>query len=325
MDDLTQDTADGGTTNELQGAIAAFFAQAQPEPRRVFHGRGQLYPGFEHVCVDWFSPVVLITAYAAVDNIDNLRRWIVGADKHGQVETIIVQHRDSHGAPSEVLHGPACEKTIVQEAGLSFEIHPGVKQNAGLFLDTRLLRQWLRDNAHGRNVLNLFAYTCTLSVAALAGGATGVTNVDISKTSIAWGRRNHELNNQDQRQIVPIPHNLFTSWGRVRKYGRYDLVIIDPPTRQRGSFDAERDYGSVLRKLEKCINSGALIVAALNSPFLDWDYLHGLLAKHLPAAVMQETIAAAPEFADRDPDKGLKIAVYRWPGTDNDGQNLALT
>lgn len=315
MQDITEHKPGLADCNdsELRTRIAEFFAHPQIEARRIFHGRGQRFPGLEHVCVDWFKPVVLISAYAPVSNAQTLRQWILDADQHRQVETIILQHRDSTGSPSEVLHGPACDNTVVEEAGLKFEVHPGVKQNAGLFLDTRLLRQWLRDHARDRNVLNLFAYTCTLSVAALAGGASRVTNVDISKTSIAWGQRNHRLNDQDERQIVPVPHNLFTSWGRVRKYGRYDLVIIDPPTRQRGSFDAERDYGSVLRKLGKCLNPGALIVAALNSPFLDWSYLHGLLAKHLPEAIYQETIAAPPEFADRDPDKGLKIAVYRMP------------
>lgn len=294
-------------------ALRDFFAVQQPEARRVFHGRGHCYPGLEHLCIDWYCPVLLVSNYSehAVDEtlLDTIRQM----DSARQIHSIVVQQRNVIGAPAETRWGEAVEEVIVQENGLRFEVHPGRRQNAGLFLDMRLMREWLRNQCGDCNVLNLFAYTCSLSVAALAGGARQVVNVDVSKPSIAWGSRNHQLNGQDARQVKTVPHNLFTSWRRIQQYGRYDLVIIDPPTRQRGSFDASKDYAAVLKKLPKLLNPGGRFVAALNSPFLGADFVLEQVQRILPEAELLERLPIAPEFPEADPEKGLKIFLFSLP------------
>jgi 23S rRNA (cytosine1962-C5)-methyltransferase len=298
-------------TFDLQQAIGDFFAVEQTDARRIFHGRGQLYPGLEHICLDWFSPVLLITAYRAIEDVAALLATIRAADKQMQVATIILQKRYLRGAPAELLSGAEMANTVVTEGSLLFEVHPGQQQNAGLFLDMRPLRDWLQQHARGKNVLNLFAYTCSLSVAALAGGASKACNVDISKTSIKWGEQNHRLNQQGPEQIKSIPYNLFRSWGRIQQYGRYDLVLIDPPSRQRGAFDVEKNYGAVLRKLSKLCSANADVIATINSPFLASDYLLEQFEKNAPEATLIGTIPAAPEFADKYPERGLKICHFR--------------
>ena len=55
-------------------------------------------------------------------------------------------------------------------------------------------RDWLLQNAAGKRVLNLFAYTCSLSVAAIHGGAEEVINLDMASAALATGRKNHQLN-----------------------------------------------------------------------------------------------------------------------------------
>jgi 23S rRNA (cytosine1962-C5)-methyltransferase len=302
---------------QLDNRLRTFFSQPQPDARRIFHGRGRCYPGLEQLCIDWFAPIVLITSYQTVEQPALLLQAIQQHDRLQQVETVLLQRREIRGAPTEVLAGKESDSTLVKEDGLVYEVHPGRRQNAGLFLDTRLLRCWLRQHSKDCNVLNLFAYSCSLSVAALAGGARTVTSVDISKTSISWGMRNHLHNKQDPDRIRMLPHNLFTSWGKIKQLGPYELVIIDPPTRQRGAFNADRDYGTVIRKLAKCLSPGARIVAVLNSPFHKADFLHKLFARHLPAATYSESISAAPEFEESEADKGLKICVFSLPFEDD--------
>lgn len=302
-------------TDVLSEKLRQFFAAEQPEARRIFHGRGHCYPGLEHLCLDWFGPVVLISTWQAVDNADDLKAVILAADVHDQVKTIVLQHRHITQAPAETLYGPDPGRVIVTAQGLKFEVNPGRRQHAGLFLDTAPLRQWLLENSDGKNVLNLFAYTCALSVAALAGGASAVTSVDMAKPAIAWGMRNHLLNGQDPARIHNVPHNVFKSWGKVKQFGRYDLVIIDPPTRQRGSFEAERDYKSVVRRLPKLCNPGAMVIAALNSPFLDRDYLAGLFAQAVPDARLETWMPVDEAFEEKYPERGLKIARFRMPET----------
>ena len=65
----------------LQQAIGEFFSIDQEEALRIFHGRGQLYPGLEHVCIDWFKPLVLITAYVEIVEVEELVAYIIAADK----------------------------------------------------------------------------------------------------------------------------------------------------------------------------------------------------------------------------------------------------
>ncbi len=295
----------------LAQAASAFFAGPQPDTRRVFHGRGHLYPGLEHLSVDWFAPVVLITSYQDIEDTGALRDAILGNDPHGQIESVMLQYRKQKGTPIHCLSGETINHCIVTEHGLKYEVQPGVNQNAGLFLDMRPLREYLMQYSEGKNVLNLFAYTCSLSVAAMAGGARQVANVDMSKPSINWGLRNHLLNNQDPNKVRAVPHNLFRSWGRIKQFGRYDTVIIDPPTRQRGSFDAEKNYGAVLKKLKQLTAPGATIIATVNSPYLTDDFLLHQFERYAPQCRFVTMMPRSPEFEDQFPEKALKIYQYR--------------
>lgn len=294
-------------------ACEAFFALPRAETRRIFHGRGQLHAGLEHLSVDWFKPVVLISSYQDIDNIDALLKAVTDADPDHQVRTVLLQFRKRKGTPCECLYGEDLRHCIVQENSLRFEVQPGVNQNAGLFLDMRPLREWLTRHTDGRNVLNLFAYTCSLSVAAIAGNARQAVNVDMSKPSIRWGERNHLLNDQDMGRVKSIPHNLFRSWGRIKQFGRYDVILIDPPTRQRGSFDTEKNYGAVLKKLGQLSAPGADIIATVNSPYLSEDFLPNQVQRFAPRCEFRSMIPASPEFADRFPERALKIYHFTLP------------
>lgn len=294
----------------LTEAAEAFFAEAQSETRRIFHGRGHLHPGLEHLSVDWFSPVVLITSYQDIEDTAPLLEAIKSADKHQQIQSVMLQYRKQKGTPTETLFGDIINHCVVEEHGLKYEIQPGVNQNAGLFLDMRPLRAWLMAESAGKNVLNLFAYTCSLSVAALAGNARQVVSVDMSKPSIRWGQRNHELNDHDLRAVKSVPHNLFRSWGRIKQFGRYDTVLIDPPTRQRGSFDAEKNYGAVLKKLKQLTAPNATVIATVNSPYLTDDFLRHQFERYAPQCRFVGMMDRSEEFQDQFPEKALKIYRY---------------
>src|SRR3546814_19144674 len=98
----------------------------------------------------------------------------------------------------------------------------------------RYVRRWVQGNAQGKRVLNLFAYTCGFSVAEIAGGAEHVVNLDMSSAALTRGRENPRLNGHDLSRVSFLGHDLFKSWGKVRKLGRYDLIIIDPRSEEHG-------------------------------------------------------------------------------------------
>lgn len=304
--------------SEASGQLAVVLAACQarwcPGPdtaRRLFHGRGHVYPGLEDLVVDRFGSVLLVGCFG--ENMARARRLAVLLfESLAGVTGVAVQQRQGRATRAEVICGDVAEELVVQEAGLNYLVQPLRNQNVGLFLDMAPTRDWLRHSARDKRVLNLFSFTCAFSVAALAGGAKHVVNNDMSKPSLDWGRKNHALNDQDLRKVSMLPHNLFKSWLKIREYGPYDIIIIDPPTNQRGSFNAEKQYGQILKRLPEFAAANATIIACLNSPFLNTDYLPGQMARWCPRATLMETMPASEDFPERFPDRGLKIYRYAF-------------
>ena len=299
---------------QVRRRLAEIDDHDQTDLVRLFHGRGKTYLGFDDLTVDLLGPVVLIGLFAdkdpqAIDFAHALKDEVPLS-----VEAVLVQHRRGRQTEAELVWGALPESVVGREAGLSYLLHPNRNQNIGVFLDAAPLRRWVRDNAEGANVLNLFAYTCGFSLAALAGGARQVVNNDMSKTALDWGRANHELNGHDPRSVRYVPHNLFKSWWKLKQFARYDLIVIDPPTNQRGSFNAEKDYATMLKRLPDLAAPGAKIVACLNSPFLDFSFLENQIRRWAPKAQIRQRLPASPDFPEAEPERALKVVLCEWSG-----------
>lgn len=286
---------------------------AAGEARRLFHGRGHMFPGLEHLSVTGWPPYLQIALHSDVDEgfVNGLLQGVVEALPG--LEGVVLQRRDGRRTRSEVCVGQIPDDVLVREHDLKYWIQPKRNQNVGLFLDMGHVRADLAKSWPGKRVLNLFAYTCAFSVHAVAHGARQVVNNDMSKNALAIGARNHESNGHDMRSVRTIPHNLFKSWWKVRQFGPYDIVIVDPPTNQRGSFVAEKSYGQVLKRLPDMMNEGGLIVASLNSPFLGTDFLENQMARWVPTARKVLRYPAHPDFPDAYPERALKVIKYRLP------------
>jgi 23S rRNA (cytosine1962-C5)-methyltransferase len=141
---------------------------------------------------------------------------------------------------------PVPEPLIAVEDDLRFEIGTDPRHDFGLFLDGREARALVRALAGGRLVLNLFAYACGFGVAARAGGARDVVNVDPERSYLGWGRRNAALNGTDFRVIPDTAQAFLRRWHRRAERGtaeRFDLVVADPP-----AFGVGRGDARILRK-----------------------------------------------------------------------------
>jgi 23S rRNA (cytosine1962-C5)-methyltransferase len=84
--------------------------------------------------------------------------------------------------------GEAGERLVVEEQGLKFWVNLGDYLDTGLFMDHRLTRARVRDEARGKRFLNLFCYTGAFTVYAAAGGAASTLSVDLSNTYLDWLR-----------------------------------------------------------------------------------------------------------------------------------------
>jgi 23S rRNA (cytosine1962-C5)-methyltransferase len=66
--------------------------------------------------------------------------------------------------------------------------------DSSLYLDTRLLRAWASEHLGGKRVLNTFAYTGSLGVAAQAGGAARVVQLDLNRRFLNLAKDSYTLN-----------------------------------------------------------------------------------------------------------------------------------
>lgn len=282
------------------------------QTQRLFHGRGHAYTGFEHISVDWFSPVVLITLYKEVDSqwLTELAQWL--NENIDGCQSVQVQYRCRSMAPQEILIGEDIQQTVVEEQGRKYHIRFGRSQNHGLFLDMLNGRDWLQANAENKKVLNLFSYTCAFSVAALAGGASEVVNVDLSKASLSVGRENHKLNQQDLSKVKFQGIDIFKSFGRLKKLGPFDILVCDPPSFQKGSVNIQRDYGKILRRLPDFMASGSELLLCLNSPDLDENFLKQQVEEYCPRCQFKEQLSNPEVFKEAHQGKGLKVLRYQF-------------
>lgn len=295
-------------------------ALTQPplETRRLFHGRGRRWPGLEQLTVDWLQGIVLVSLFKEPppEQLTALQHLLTQLGESPEwassgARSLALQHRYLPTSDVQWLVGEAQEQAILTENGLHYRIDLGRKQNNGLFLDMRYGRDWVRENAQGRRVLNLFAYTCGFSVAAIAGGAAHVVNLDMSRAALSRGRENHHLNGHDLGKVSFLGHDLFKSWARVTRDGPYDMVIIDPPSFQKGSFALTRDYGKILRRLPELLSAEGYVLACVNDPDIGSDFLIAGMASEAPELRFERRLDNPPEFPDVSHEGGLKVLLFR--------------
>ena len=231
------------------------------QARRIYHGRGSRDDVSRFCHLDAYWPVMLITGYCPLScaDIDFFKKIFKEKFNALGFSHLVYQDRSSTIASNHFLVGEPLNESLIFRGYSQFKIKFN-SQNVGYFPDMETGRKWLDGHARGKRVLNLFAYSSTLSVVALVAGAEHVVNVDMSKSALSLGRENHLLNGVHKKASF-LPLNILKSWSRIKKPGPYDLIIIDPPSFQKGSFVAEKDYCKVISRIPDLADPGADILA----------------------------------------------------------------
>lgn len=159
----------------------------------------------------------------------------------------------------------------VQEAGLKFLVNLSDYVDTGLFLDHRNTRQMVREEASGKDFLNLFAYTGSFSVYAAAGGATSTTTVDLSKNYLSWAAKNMAANGYHgtKYQFIPSDSIEFLQMAVDQPRQRFDLAVVDPPTfsnskRTERDWDVQTRHVELLRSVGAVMRPGGVIYFSTN-------------------------------------------------------------
>jgi 23S rRNA (cytosine1962-C5)-methyltransferase len=118
----------------------------------------------------------------------------------------------------------------ISENGCSFQVDVHRGHKTGFYLDQSRNRAAVTALAAGREVLNCFAYSGGFGIAALAGGARFVVNLDASRQALALAAANFALNGYGDAHYENLCGDAFDVLRRLQETGRrFDMVILDPP------------------------------------------------------------------------------------------------
>jgi 23S rRNA (cytosine1962-C5)-methyltransferase len=240
-----------------------------------------------------------------------------GADKGAARRTATAAPAGGASVKDVVLGEEPPAKWMVLEGGIPYEIHLRGGYNVGLFTDMREHRAGLLRFVRGARVLNTFAYTGSLSLAAARGGARAVTSVDLAAGPLAWARENFRLSGLDPE----APHlrweicDVFKFLERERAAARedprrdpYDVVILDPPTvsgARATSWAQKRDYPELIAAAAGLMPGGGHLWISSNT--------HGGpgIMKHVEAGLkLARRRGSVLELGGLPPDYPTPIA---WP------------
>jgi len=160
---------------------------------------------------------------------------------------------------------------VVRENGLSFWVNLTDYIDSGLFMDHRPARAMIRNMSASKNVLNLYCYTGSFTVYALAGGALHVTGVDLSNTYLDWAQRNIALNSLDHTLYRGVRSDAAAFLAaEADRSARYDIIILDPPTfsnsaKMEGFLDTARHWPELVASCLAVLAPAGTILFSTNA------------------------------------------------------------
>lgn len=266
-------------------ARAALMNDAHDAAVRLFNGFTE---GAPDLVVDLYGATAIIHNYAdpasagtalvqvAMDVLRARLPWL---------RAIIAKTRRSklaHEQRGQVLFGDTVDQQV-SEHGIKYAVDLLMNRDASLYLDTRNLRAWALRELRGKTVLNTFAYTGSLGVAALAGGATQVAQLDRNGAFLNVARASYALNHLPIRKKDFLVGDFFAQISALNKaHKRFDCIFLDPPffaTGHGGTVDLVGDSARLINKVRPLIPEGGRLVAINNALFVSGQaYLDTLTA-----------------------------------------------
>ena len=297
---------------KLKEIISDNLKDKSVELKRVFHGRGNFYDDYNYLVVDSINDVLLATFFEKIDEKieTSLIKILDEIYATKGFKSLIIQRRYLKENMNEIFRGKLPQNTIAIENALKYNINFS-NQNIGIFPDMKIGREFIQNICKDKNILNLFSYTCAFSVAAISAGASKVVNVDMSKSALTIGRENHRINNLDTKKVKFMPYDILKSWSRIKKEGPYDIIIIDPPSFQKGSFAATRDYEKIIKRLDELAAQKCVILSCLNAPELDTNFIKNIFSEFASNFCFEKRLENLDTFPAIDDEKALKNLVFK--------------
>ncbi|HXF41341.1 MAG TPA: class I SAM-dependent methyltransferase [Blastocatellia bacterium] len=265
------------TTEPIEMAFAcraAFFDERHETAFRLFNGFTE---GNSNLAIDLYARTLVIHNYAenseqGLASVQAAQQFLL--ERLPWIQAVVVKTRNSQDAQEKrgrLVYGETADRKIL-ENGVWYAIDPMLNRDASLYLDTRNVRLWASNRLKAKSVLNTFAYTGSLGVAALAGGATRVVHLELNRRFLNVAKTSYTLNG------FPINKSDFQTgdfWPRVNRFKadgeRFDCVFLDPPiysATTRGVVDLAQNYTRLVNKVRPLIIHDGYLVAINNALFV---------------------------------------------------------
>jgi 23S rRNA (cytosine1962-C5)-methyltransferase len=306
---------------------------------RLFHGSVEGEPG---LTVDRYGDALLVQTFhrpLAPSELAALEAFYAGA-----FPGLPVFYNDRSQSNSRIANtlppeqvAAAHELRTFQEMGVNYRFqarHAG--QDPWLFLDLRAGRRRVMQEIAGKSLLNVFAYTCGVGIAAAKAGARHVVNVDFSESSIAIGKENGHLNDLPIR-VRFVKSDAFAALRQFSGQGQaqmvrgkrmppfpkldahqFDVVFLDPPRYAKSPFgvvDLVNDYAALFKPALLCTAEGGTLICCNNVAEVSREAWLDLLERsaHKAGRGFREVEWITPEadFPSLDGQAPLKIALLR--------------
>lgn len=262
----------------LENAIAsrqALFQASHESAFRLFNG---FYEGYPDLALDVYGRTLVIHNYAdnptqnnddivqdAIQHLQTTLNWL----RAGVLKTRNSVIQEEKKGILVFGDKPA---TKIKEHGVWYAINLTMNRDTSFYLDTRHLRKWLIDNTQGKSVLNTFAYTGSLGVAAMAGGASLVVQTDRNGRFLNLAKDSCSLNGFPIHKKDFIAQDFFPTVAKFKSTKQFfDCVIMDPPffsTTAKGKVDLENDSTRLINKVRPLINDGGTLIAINNALYV---------------------------------------------------------
>jgi 23S rRNA (cytosine1962-C5)-methyltransferase len=253
---------------------APLFDPAHRSAFRLFHGFRE---GEPDLVIDLYASTLVFHNYAeqpahgmalvqqAKDFLLSHYPWLSA----GVIKTRVGKTQEERRG--RLLFGGEPDRRI-QENNVWYAIDLTMNRDASFYLDTRNLRRWLKENTKGQTVLNAFAYTGSLGVAAAAGGAVRVVHLDRYRKFLNLAKESHTLNGFPIQDSDLIASDFFPATARFKQNGElFDYVIIDPPffsTTSKGTVDQVNESARLINKVRPLVRDGGTLVALNNALYV---------------------------------------------------------
>jgi 23S rRNA (cytosine1962-C5)-methyltransferase len=275
---------------------------------RLIHGESDGWPG---LVLDRYDTTLVLKLYTAAW-LPRLDDTLALLKENAPGERVVLRlsrniqaaaETQFHHSDGQVLHGlPPTGPVVFQESGLRFEADVLRGQKTGFFLDQRENRREVETLARGRRMLNAFSFSGGFSVYAARGGATAVTDLDISAHALAAAQRNFALN-KNFPGVAACHHDTVQGdafdW-LAAATAKFDLVVLDPPSLAKRATERE----GALRAYERLATLGIARLAP------NGILVAGSCSAHVPAEKFFETVRRAAAKSGR---KFAELKTLRHP------------